>query len=66
MGAMTKKHFQAIATAIRDARALTSPLAEAAIDAVAESIADRLAEDSPRFNRARFLAACGVEGQVTQ
>ena len=29
---------------------------------LAERLADTLADDNPRFNRARFLKACGVEG----
>lgn len=29
---------------------------------VAERLADRLAKDNPRFDRKRFLEACGVEG----
>ena len=28
---------------------------------IAMDLADRFAADNPRFNRARFLAACGVQ-----
>lgn len=63
---MTRKDYVLIAEAIR--RATPHPLCE--LDApllrqqhgnVAARIADALASDNPRFDRARFLTACGVE-----
>lgn len=72
---MTRKDFELIAWALLDARAaalldaqaaVTSSDAEmtrerlSAIDTVAELIASELAKTNPRFDRERFLAACGV------
>ena len=69
---MTKKDFEAIARAITEARALgrhaRSPIAATigdargdACDDCAVLIADHCASDNPRFDRARFLKACGVQ-----
>jgi hypothetical protein len=33
----------------------------AALSAYAHALADALASENPRFDRARFLAACGVQ-----
>jgi hypothetical protein len=56
---MTKKHFQAIADAIR-------PYAQSyvAID-IAKTLARVLHDDNPRFQRARFLKACGIDQPKT-
>jgi hypothetical protein len=61
MARTTRKTFEAIATAIRDARGDITPSAQAAVDLVAENIAEVFAEDNPRFSRERFLAACDGE-----
>jgi hypothetical protein len=69
---MTKKHFNAIAAAIRTARedacAGRSGYAPEHVDAamlatarIARDIAAVCADDNPRFDRVRFLAACGLE-----
>jgi hypothetical protein len=53
-GTMTKKHFIALArriAAINDASARLH---------AAQAVADVAALDNPRFDRARFMAACGV------
>lgn len=55
---MTKKDFEAIAAAIRAATATTQELS--AMEIVAEKIAAYCASTNPRFDTARFLAACGV------
>lgn len=60
---MTKKDFELIA-AILDNGLIVAPssMAETAReqrDEYARRFADRLAEENPRFNRARFLRACG-------
>ena len=58
---MTKKDYVAIADAILSARNERETNAAQAITNVASYIADKLECDNPRFDRARFLAACGVQ-----
>lgn len=66
---MTKKDYVAIAAAIKAARADVTnkePLwaQRDMLDGVslaAEHVATMCARDNPRFDRARFLNACGVE-----
>lgn len=69
---MTKKDFEAIARAIAEARTLGVHMntSEARANARASAlndatvlIADYCAADNPRFDRARFMRACGVEGE---
>jgi hypothetical protein len=52
---MSRKHYRAIATVIRDSRmdALDKRL-------VAEALAAEFKQENPRFCRERFLTACGV------
>jgi hypothetical protein len=62
---MTKRDFKLIAT-ILDGQTIVSPSQMAAAcreqrDTYARAFADALARENPRFDRARFLAACGVE-----
>jgi hypothetical protein len=70
---MTRKDFELIAAAVKDARPLSKyrmddPVAvrlsilnaNTALDNVADFLADRLSQTNPRFDRARFLTACGV------
>jgi hypothetical protein len=52
---MTRKDYVAIAAAI--ARAQLNQDCQM----VADCIADVMARDNPRFDRARFLKACGVQ-----
>jgi len=65
---MTKKDFELIARALTDARHYI-PGREpkehvrellAGIDYSAEFLADALATTNPKFDRAKFLSACGV------
>jgi hypothetical protein len=62
---MTAKDYRALAGAILTARATfedggaLTRSADAALTLVAAKIADALAADNARFDRARFLAACG-------
>lgn len=61
---MTKKDFELIAAAIVSTRIPYDRVSLSAyqlmLGAVAESLANALATTNPRFDRARFLAACGV------
>ena len=58
---MTRRDYVAIAAELADARRYSDhPEQRLGIDAAAERIADTLARDNPRFDRKRFLAACGV------
>lgn len=59
---MSRKHFRAIADAIKAERSTTTdPAALEALDRVAQALAFTLASTNDRFDRSRFLAACGVE-----
>jgi hypothetical protein len=65
MKPLTTPHFELIASALDRARAGcgTDFAADREIDAIdrtARNLADALATTNPRFDRARFLAACGV------
>lgn len=54
---MTKKHFEAAARQVRDMLDAGRPGYECAI--IAESFADLFQSFNPRFDRERFIAACG-------
>ena len=58
---MTRKHFNAIAEEISEIRAgLESREALDALDRTADAVANVCAETNPRFDKGRFLRACGV------
>jgi len=58
---MTRKDYVLIAASIKSALdARTCPEAIGAIRYVACCLADDLRMENPRFDRARFLSACGV------
>lgn len=58
---ISKKHFEEIAAELRAARELDSnPAARQAVERVAEGLAKIFAGENPRFDRARFLKACGL------
>jgi hypothetical protein len=63
---MTRKDYILIAAALNDTLLIDCPSVEflngakAAAISASQRIADALAHDNPRFDRARFLAACGV------
>ena len=65
---MTRKHFQQIATAMQSLRKFEAndvQMSEAVAHAVrfssvVDALANVLANSNPRFNRNRFLAACGI------
>lgn len=63
---MTRKDYVMIAEAVKDAgrkaalcRSETADTAKAALLDAATYIADGLAQDNPRFDRKRFMEACG-------
>jgi len=69
---MTKKHYVAIAKTMAALRAAYCPenrpghnidagYRQATTD-VSEELATYFASENPRFDRARFLTACGLEG----
>jgi hypothetical protein len=63
-GAFQKRHFDVLAGIIRQARerATFNDTAGEAIDDIAQAMADAFRDDNPGFDRARWDAACGVNG----
>ena len=61
---MSKKHFKALAEALRiTMRAVDLERdPKKAVRELAEEVARIAAQTNPRFDRSRFLAACGMEG----
>lgn len=73
---MTKKHYEAIASVIastyKNAKLYTAPNYKntarercESIEVIAVRLADYFASDNPKFDRQRFLAACGIEQSQT-
>lgn len=62
---ITKRHYETIAKAINEAATnhVCSDDGWRGVRETAEKIADVLAQDNPRFNRSRFLDACGFAEQ---
>ena len=62
---MRKKDFVTIAQALADARGALANGGHSQVpqvfDSLSRSIADTLARQSGRFNRARFLHGCGMD-----
>ena len=56
---MTKKHYEAIAAAFHAYIATGTGVNIAR--PIAKDLADYFATDNPKFDRARFLQACGIE-----
>ena len=58
---LSKKDYEAIAAELAAAHEVdTDKRAVDAVERIAEGLARYFADDNPRFNRARFLRACGV------
>lgn len=55
---MTRKDYQLIASVLNKFTGEQGDVVER--DAMAYDLADALAQDNPRFDRRRFLVACGV------
>ncbi len=58
---LTKKDFRAIAAEIA-----LADVSDATRRIMADSLARYCATQNPRFDRAKFLAACGVQRQTVQ
>ena len=60
---MSRKDFEAVAAAINTAwnSNQSSPEAQNGIRMAAFALAAKFADANPRFDRARFLAACGIK-----
>lgn len=67
---MTKRHFIAIAALLKANREVehdrfykfgTDEPNHLLVDRISRDMADYFAVENPRFDRERFLAACGVE-----
>jgi hypothetical protein len=58
---VTRKDYEAIASCIRGEReGWSQPEPRIAVSRIARHLAEIMAADNPRFDRKRFLAACGV------
>lgn len=60
---LTKKHFVAIAEILEAERSIQRDISAAriAVSAITFSLADYFAKENPRFNRAEFYRACGMD-----
>jgi hypothetical protein len=60
---MTKKHYEAIASILRKSiqQSYTLGLDNSVEKYIAQYLADYFASENPRFDRVRFLTACGIE-----
>ncbi len=57
---MSKKHFNALAAAVRDWRRVCPSVEEADVAQLVARLAAVCQAENPRFNRSRFFDACGV------
>lgn len=55
---MTKKHYAAIAAIMSEVH--DDYRFDGAVDAMARRMADYFKSENPRFDRDRFIAACGL------
>jgi hypothetical protein len=58
---MTRKDYELIAAIIAAMPRFAASL-RTQHESTARQFADKLASDNPRFDRERFLTACGVQG----
>lgn len=63
---MTKKHYEAIAESISYRMSMQYPADHAqygvtTLRLLAKELADYFASDNPKFDRTRFLDACGID-----
>ena len=57
---MSKRHFNALAAAVRDWRRVCPSVAEADVAQLFARLAAVCQAENPRFNRGRFFDACGM------
>lgn len=57
---MTKKHFEAFAQVLRPYVERADEQDRTTVLSIVETIADTFQYENPRFDRARFLRACGL------
>lgn len=63
---MTRKHFEAIARVVRvNGEFHTNEHAKDLHKDIAQGLASVFANFNPNFDRARFLAACGIEKEAS-
>jgi len=60
---MSRKQYRDMAAVIKEVGDYNLDSAEAALEAIASGLATVFVIDNPRFDRARFLEACGIEQQ---
>jgi hypothetical protein len=61
---MTRTDYELVAGVLRtqwETEDALHPLVDAVMNALARKLADAFQSANPRFDRTRFLAACGVE-----
>jgi hypothetical protein len=58
---MTRKDYVLIAEVIRASKIAWAGNNNNLVDDISRALADALVKENPRFNRARFLTACGVK-----
>lgn len=56
---MSRKHFEALAAALRESKPLAEQSALLQWQLDVAKVSDVLAESNPRFDRGKFLDACG-------
>lgn len=61
---MTKRDFELIAEVMDDLDGSEIGLSRGTHNAIAEALADAFSRTNPRFNRSRFLKACGAMDHV--
>jgi hypothetical protein len=58
---MTRKHYEKMAGVIRRHRQEDNGYASGAIHSIADDLACIFEADNPRFDRAKFFTACGLD-----
>jgi hypothetical protein len=58
---MTRRHFEMIAESIRVTMGQANSATRIALTSLAIDLADKFEGENPRFDRQRFLTACGAD-----